>query len=158
MGPRRLLCVILILAVLLGTGCPSVGRTAHRYFDWGGETFSPNPVAVFPYIFGLIVFFIAGLPLDVISWPIAAVVYDDAEKQSDEGRYWFAAGSPSIFLGTSGGVLLAAPFYPFGIPFIPDDAAADAWNETLADDGPLGPPPGGTLPPEPEAPAGPDGR
>jgi hypothetical protein len=145
-GARRGLLVLLVVAVLfVSTGCPSVGRTAYHYFDWAGETFTENPVSMVPFTLGLVIFFIAGLPFDLFSWPITAIAYPDEDKRHDTEKYWSCAFAPSMFLGTSGGILLGGIFYPFGIPFTPSDKSWD--DERPRDDQPLSEPPGGSSPP-----------
>lgn len=148
MNARKLVCLVLVLAVLVAMpGCVATGKTAYSYFNWAGETFTANPVSMVPFTLGLVVFFIAGLPLCIISWPISAIAYPTAEKKADPEPYYAACAAPAFFLGTSGGVLLGSIFYPFGIPFLPDKAEKDAWENEPAPEGPLPPPPGGDKPP-----------
>jgi hypothetical protein len=122
----------LVLA-LAASGCRATGRAANAYFDWGGKTFTTNPVSVAPYFLGFICFFIAGLPLDIFTWFGTSLAWHEGSGED----YQNAALSPSVFMGVSGGVLLSAPFFPFGIPW---------WNPNRED---------AEAPPPPSAPAPP---
>lgn len=129
------------------SGCRATGRTANGYFDWGGRTFSTNPVSALPYWLGFLPFFIAGIPLDLITWAMTAIGWPEG-KGSD---YTACAMAPSFFLGTTGGTLLAAPFWPLGYPWWDpereDDEAPkkEEPKKEAADEQPLRPNP--TVPP-----------
>jgi hypothetical protein len=145
---RKLLCLLLVTAILVATpGCVATGKTAYGYFNWAGTTFTENPVSMVPFTIGLVVFFIAGLPLCLFSWPASLIAYPKAEKSADPEPYYACCAAPSFFLGTTGGILLGGIFYPFGIPFTPGNAEKDAWEKEPAPEGPLPPPPGGSSPP-----------
>ncbi len=114
MSRRRLRLATLGLTLTLALGgCRATGRTANSYFDWGGRTFTTNPISFIPYWLGFIPFFIAGIPLDLITWPMAAIGWP--EGKGDD--YVACALAPSFFLGTTGGILLGAPFWPLGLPW-----------------------------------------
>lgn len=122
----------LALAVAPG-GCRATGVAAADFFAWGSSAFAPNPVASVPFHGGLAIGFVAGLPLCLISWPLAALLY----PEGDEGEFYRSAAlAPSLFLGTFVGTVLAAPLSPLGLPFVPDEP----------------PPPPGPARPEPETP------
>ena len=157
--PKLVVNVALVVALGL-SGCRSVGKTANEYFDWGGRTFTTNPASVDPYCIGFGAFFIAGLPLDLFSWIGTSIAWPEGRGEDYQG----AALGPSIFMGTTGGALLGAPFWPFGLPWWnPDreDAEAPASEEPKKKEAPMGPkdeapaPARGTDPTDPgEIPAG----
>ncbi len=95
-----------------------MGQLGWDGYAWSNEAFVPNPVAEVPFFTGLVLGAIAGLPLCVISGPLALVAYP-----SQDGDEFFLSSAllPSLTLGTLVGTLLASPFYPFGVPFLPDD-------------------------------------
>lgn len=112
--PGRLIPLLLATTLAL-SGCRATGRAANSYFDWGGRTFTTNPGSVVPYCIGFGAFFIAGLPLDLVSWIMTAIAWPDG--RGEDSDYQGSALAPSIFLGTTGGVLLGAPFFPLGLPW-----------------------------------------
>jgi hypothetical protein len=118
------------LALALGaSGCRATGRAANAYFDWGGRTFTTNPFSVAPYIIGFVGFFLAGLPLDLFSFIATGIGWSESEGEDYQG----ACLAPSIFLGTTGGVLLGAPLFPFGLPWWTphgDDSGASSSDST----------------------------
>ena len=65
-------------------------------------------------------FFIAGLPL-IFSWVATAIGWPEGRGEDYQG----SALAPSMFLGTTGGVLLGAPFFPFGLPWWDPDRTDD---------------------------------
>ena len=111
--------VRLALALALGLACASChssARFANNSYTWTSATFSPNPVASIPYYVGLVSGFVAGLPLCVLSWPLSLVLYPD------HGEFMISASlGPSMVTGAFVGTVLGAPFYPFGIPWLPDE-------------------------------------
>lgn len=78
--------------------------------------FTPNPAAIVPFYAGFGLGFLVGAPLLLISWPLSALA-----GPRDDGSFGVAARvAPALLLGTAVGDLLAAPFWPFGLPFEPD--------------------------------------
>jgi hypothetical protein len=110
-APRSLV-LLTALAIALG-GCRATGRTANDYFDWGGRTFTTNPGSILPYFIGFGAFFVAGLPLDLFSLVATAIGWPEGAGEDYQG----SALAPSLFLGTTGGLLLGAPFFPLGLPW-----------------------------------------
>ena len=102
----------------LGPGCHSMGSLGYDSYAWGNQTFAPNPVAEIPFFTGMVLGIIAGLPLCILSAPMALIGYP-----SEDGDEFFISSAlfPSVTLGSLVGTVLAAPFYPFGIPLLPDD-------------------------------------
>ncbi|MBI3726653.1 hypothetical protein HY251_22230 [bacterium] len=111
------MAVATALACAIG-GCRATGHAANSYFDFGGRTFTTNPVSIFPYCLGFGLFFIAGLPLDIFSAIATATFWSEGVGEEHQA----AALAPSIFLGVSGGIILGAPFFPFGLPWWNPDA------------------------------------
>jgi len=126
-----------LAALIALSGCRATGRAANRYFDWGGRVFTTNPGSVVPYCLGFGAFFIAGLPLDLFTWIATAIGWPEGRGEDYQG----SALAPSIFLGTSGGLILGAPFFPLGLPW---------WDPDRED---TDPPPGAPAPAPPAAPA-----
>ncbi len=145
-GWRRALLILLILVLVFVPGCVTFGRASWSTFDWGGSTFSTNPASFVPYMVGFVLFAFVGLPLDLFSWGATALFFPDEKEEPSREFYWFSALGPSIFLGTGGGTILGAFFYPFGLPFMSEEKS---WNteKPPSDDEPLPPPPGGKTPP-----------
>ena len=144
---RVVLVLVLVLVLVFVPGCVGIGRASYNAYDWAGSVFPPNPVALIPFWIGFVLFGIAGLPLDLLSSPLPIVFFPDEKQDPSREFYWFAALSPTVFLGAFGGTILGGIFYPFGIPFMGDK---DDWNSKRppADDEPLAPPPGGDEPPK----------
>jgi hypothetical protein len=119
---RPWLSLVVTLAFSTSVGCHSVGDATNDYFDWGGRNFTSNPGSLIPYYLGFGVFFVAGLPLDIFSWIATGIGWSGGEGDA----YRSCALAPSILLGTSGGILLGAPFFPFGLPWWdPESATQD---------------------------------
>ncbi|MEZ0228518.1 MAG: hypothetical protein ACAI25_07815 [Planctomycetota bacterium] len=110
--PARLAVVALTLSLGL-SACRATGTAADGYFEWGGRTFTTNPVSCVPYYLGFVPFFIAGIPLDLITWIMTGIGWSNGSGPI----YNASCMSPSIFLGVTGGTILAAPFFPFGLPW-----------------------------------------
>ena len=109
-----------MLAVVLGLGpgCRALGVAGADSYAWSNRVFTENPVSVIPFFTGLVLGAVAGLPLAVISGPLALLGY----PREDRDEYFLSSAFlPSLGLGTFLGTILAAPFYPFGLPFLPDD-------------------------------------
>lgn len=141
----RLVGLALALALSLSPGCRATGEAANGYFEWGGRTFTTNPGSVAFYFVGFGVFYVAGLPLDLFSWIATLVGWPDGAGED----YQASALAPSIFLGVTGGALLGAPFFPFGLPWwIGSD------DDEPAKSRPAAPP--GQAPPSQESPTGQD--
>lgn len=128
------------------TGCVALGDAGRGTYDLGGEVFPPNPAAIVPYFVGLGLGAIASSPLLLLTWPGALLFYpEDGEK---DGKIWSSI-YPATFLGTTVGALLSLPFYPFGLPFTPEDDG-EGWAEVDEDDRAFEDgPPGGDAPPVP---------
>jgi hypothetical protein len=118
---RRRLALILSLAIVLAPGCRSTAELVYGGYTCTSSAFTPNPVAMPAYFVGLVVGFIAGLPLCLLSWPASLLGYP-----REDGDEFFITSSlaPSVSLGSLVGTILAAPFYPFGYPFVPDEENA----------------------------------
>jgi len=111
---RRSKVATLILAASLGlAGCRATGRGTNAYFDWGGRVFTTNPISMVPYFIGFVSFFVAGLPLDLFTWIGTEIAWPDGAGEDYQG----AVLAPSICMGTTGGTILALPFFPFGLPW-----------------------------------------
>ena len=149
-APRLPLAALLAVSLSL-SGCRSVGRAANGYLDFGGRTFTTNPVSVLPYFLGFVPFFVAGLPLDLITWIMASIAWDGTKDED----YRACALSPSYFLGTTGGILLGAPFFPFGLPWWDpereDDEAPKSQPKALPADQETKAPPADVPPPTRDA-------
>jgi hypothetical protein len=140
MGRRsgRRAVAALALVVGLAPGCRTVARGAGGFYDVAADVFAPNPATIWPFFGGLGLGFVAGLPLCLLTWPCALVA-------AHEDDLALASLAPAVALGTFVGGLLAAPLWPFGVAFEPDEPA------------PLpGPGPGEATPPA--APVEPDDR
>lgn len=106
----------LCLWLLLAPGCRAVGRGAQVFYEASATLFTPNPAAVVPFYAGFGLGFLAGAPLVLVSWPLAALT-----GPRDDGAYGLAARlAPALAVGATVGDLLAAPFWPFGLPFEPE--------------------------------------
>jgi hypothetical protein len=124
--PSRVATLLLAASLTLG-GCRATGRAANSYFDWAGRTFTTNPVSVAPFFVGFVVFFTAFLPLDLFSAIAAGVGWPEGQGEDFQS----CALAPSVFMGTTGGVILGAPFFPFGLPW---------WNPDREDETPAAKP------------------
>ena len=95
-----------------------MGQLGWDGYAWTNEAFAPNPVAEIPFFAGVVLGAIAALPLCIISGPLALIAYPN-----EDGDEFLISSAllPSLTVGTFVGTLLATPFYPFGIPFLPDD-------------------------------------
>lgn len=113
----RAVGLLLVAASLTLSGCRAVGHFANDAYTWGSRTMVPNPVAVGPFFAGLGVGFVAGLPLCLLSWPLSLLLYPAGEDEFSLS----AALAPSMILGTLTGTGLAAPLYPIGLPFVPQE-------------------------------------
>lgn len=113
---RRVPLFVCLLLVL--SGCRATGRLSDAAYSWGAATFAPNPISVLPFFGGLGIGFVAALPLCLISWPLSLILYP-----ADEEEFFLSAAlSPSVLLGSLTGTALAAPLYPLGLPFEPEEA------------------------------------
>ncbi len=136
---RSSVATLLLASSLTLGGCRATGRAANAYFDWGGRTFTTNPVSVAPFFVGFVLFFGAFLPLDIFSAIAAGLGWPEGQGEDFQS----CALAPSVFMGTTGGVILAAPFFPFGLPWWnPDgeDAEATAPKAEPASEEPRNPP------------------
>ncbi len=118
-GRRGRLCgvILAVVVAIAPVGCRTLGRIASDGYSWSSATFTPNPTATVSYHAGLVVGFIAALPLCLISWPLATWLYPEEEKEF----YLSAILFPSLLTGTVVGSIVGAVFYPFGWPFVPDE-------------------------------------
>jgi hypothetical protein len=147
---RRRFSIVLALALTLASpGCVGWGRASFKTYDWSFSTFQANPVAQWPFYVSFFLFAVAGVPLDLVSWPATALFFPKEDRALTADYYWFSAAGPSVFLGAGGGTILGGIFYVFGLPFMGDSEEPKDWNDVKApsDDEPLTPPPGGTAPP-----------
>lgn len=112
----RRLGLVLAVALALAPGCRALGRGAQRGYEGSAWLFTPNPVAIGPFYGGLGLGLLAGAPLLLLSWPLAALVGPPFEAQHGLA----ARIAPALALGVVTGTLLALPFWPFGLPFEPD--------------------------------------
>jgi hypothetical protein len=120
----------LAVALALAPGCRATGETANGYFDWGGRVFTTNPGSVAPYFVGFGLFYIAALPIDLFTWIATAIAWPSGSGEDYQG----SALAPSIFLGTTGGVILGAPFFPLGLPWwSPEEAETSPKPAATAD-------------------------
>lgn len=103
-------------AVVAGPGCRATGETVDGLFTGASAAFTPNPVSVWAFYGGLGLGFLAGAPLLLVSWPLAAVGGDP-----DDPFHGDAVLAPALGLGVAAGALLGAPLYPFGWPWVPDE-------------------------------------
>jgi len=114
----RLAVHLLLAAAVTASGCRSTGVQVADFLAWGSRSFAPNPVATGPFHAGMAVGFVVALPLCLISWPLAALLYPD----EDEDEYFLSSAlAPSLLVGTLVGTLAAAPVAPLGFPFLPDE-------------------------------------
>lgn len=112
------MALLLVLTLALGPGCRSLGQLGWDGYSWSNEAFAPNPVAEVPFFAGVVLGVIVGLPLCILSGPLAVFAYP---REDGDEFFLSAALLPSLTLGTFFGTALATPFYPFGIPFLPED-------------------------------------
>lgn len=133
-GPRRL-AILLSLALLLpgAAGCTTISHGARDTWSFAGETFPENPASIVPFFIGLGLGCIVALPLNLISWPSAELFMGD--DANEEGDKIFAIFAPQGYLGAGVGIILAAPFYPFGMPFMEEGDPEDDWNDEPEDAG-----------------------
>lgn len=116
MSRKSPLPLALVLALSLAPGCRALGRGGQGFYEVSAGLFTPNPVAFVPFYGGLGVGLIAGSPLLLLSWPLAALFGPPLE-----GQWGLAARlAPALALGVAVGDLLALPFWPFGLPFEPE--------------------------------------
>ncbi len=106
------------MVVGVGPGCRALGKAGAESYAWGNEVFTGNPISVVPFFTGLALGAIAGLPLAIISGPLTLIAYP---REDREEYFYSSAFLPSLSLGTFFGTVLATPFYPLGLPFVPDD-------------------------------------
>lgn len=115
-----LLVVGLVVGLVVTPGCRALGGGAQTLYEGSAGAFTPNPAAIVPFYAGFGLGFLAGAPLLLLSWPLAALA-----GPRDDGRYGVAARlAPALALGALTGDVLAAPFWPFGLPFEPEPARA----------------------------------
>lgn len=94
-------------------------------YEASARAFTPNPAAFIPFHVGLALGVLAGSPLLLISWPLAAALGPGgSESEGLASRL-----APALALGLVVGDLLALPFWPFGLPFEPDDLEPEAGPE-----------------------------
>lgn len=97
-----------------------MGSGAQRFYEGSAGVFTPNPAAILPFYAGFGLGFLASAPLLLLSWPLAALA-----GPRDDGAYGVASRlAPALLVGSAVGDLLAAPFWPLGLPFEPDAARA----------------------------------
>lgn len=117
-GRRAALALASLLA--LAPGCRALGQGAQLYYEASAGVFTPNPAAIVPFYAGFGLGFLVGAPLLLVSWPLAALA-----GPRDDGSYGVASRlAPALAVGATVGDLLAAPFWPFGLPFEPDEVQA----------------------------------
>lgn len=117
-GPAGTLALVAALA--LAPGCRALGRGAQAFYEASADVFTPNPVAVIPFYAGVGLGAVVGAPLVLLSWPLAALVGPDVDH-----AYGVSARiAPTLALAVLVGDVLAAPFWPFGLPFTPDPPEA----------------------------------
>lgn len=111
---------MLALSLAAAPGCRALGRDAQGFYEASAGAFIQNPATFAPFHLGLGVGILAGAPLLLFSWPLAALFGPPLD-----GGYGIAARvAPALALGTLTGDLLSLPFWPFGLPFEPDAPAA----------------------------------
>ena len=109
-----------VLALALAPGCRALGRGAQGFYEASAGLFTPNPAAFLPFYGGLGLGMLAASPLLLLSWPLAALFGPSAD-----GQWGLAARlAPALAVGVLTGDLLALPFWPFGLPFEPDQPVA----------------------------------
>lgn len=114
----RPIALLIALVLALAPGCRALGEAGADGYSWGNRVFTSNPISVVPFFTGLVLGAVAGLPLALFSAPLTLVAYPSEDR---EEYFYSAAFISSLGLGTFLGTVLAAPFYPFGLPFLPDD-------------------------------------
>ncbi|MEZ6188468.1 MAG: hypothetical protein R3F62_26135 [Planctomycetota bacterium] len=120
-GSRWGACV-LALWLALSSGCQGAGQWSSDLYVGSSSAFTPNPASVVPYFVGLGTGFVLGLPLCLVSLPLALWSHGG---EDDERFFGLTAISPSLTLGSLTGSALGAPFYPLGWPFVPDEPKPD---------------------------------
>ncbi|MCO5166872.1 MAG: hypothetical protein M9894_10960 [Planctomycetes bacterium] len=116
----RARALLLAVGLALAPGCQALGRGAQGFYEASADVFTPNPVAVVPFYVGTGLGMIVASPLALLSWPLAALFGPEVDQ-----AYGVAARlAPALALGVLVGDLLAAPFWPFGLPFTPDPPEA----------------------------------
>lgn len=104
------------MALALAPGCRALGSGAQGFYEGSAGVFTPNPASIVPFYAGFGLGFVVGAPLVLLSWPLAALA-----GPRDDGSFGLASRlAPALFFGAAVGDLLAAPFWPFGLPFEPD--------------------------------------
>lgn len=115
--------------LVVASGCQGAGQWSSDLYVGSSAVFTSNPASVVTYFTGLGLGFAAGLPLCLISWPLALWSHGGVD---DERYFGLSAISPALTLGSLTGSVLSLPTYPLGWPFTPDEPAPD-----LGDLGPL---------------------
>lgn len=119
-APRTVQALALAVGLAAAPGCRALGRDTQGFYEASAGAFIQNPATFVPFHLGLGVGIVAGAPLLLVSWPLAALF-----GPTFDGGYAISARvAPALALGTLVGDLLSLPFWPFGLPFEPDAPTA----------------------------------